>query len=70
MALSKTELDQIHLRKLATPGRKYYGDDEKVYIGTSDKRLRLFGDADNENFKPANTISDKTVQKAIERVNT
>ncbi len=70
MALSKTELDQIHLRKLATPGRKYYGDDEKVYIGTSDKRLKLFGDADKENFKPTNTIPDKTVQRAIERVDT
>lgn len=68
MALSKVELNQIHLRKLATPNKKYYGDDDKVYVGTEDKRLRLFGDADKENFKPTTNISDKTVQLAIERV--
>lgn len=68
MALSKVELNQIHLRKLATPNKKYYGDDDKVYIGTPEKRLRLFGDADKENFKPTDNIPDKTVQLAIERI--
>jgi hypothetical protein len=68
MALSKIELDQIHLRRLASPNKKYYGDDEKVYIGTSDRRLRLLNDADKINFNPTDTIPDRTIQLAIERV--
>lgn len=68
MALTKTQLDQIHLRKLATPGTKYYGDDEKVYIGTNDKRLKLFEDAYTTNFKPTDNLKSKQVQLAIEEL--
>lgn len=56
MALSSNELQQIHLRKLATPNKKYYGDDDKVYIGTSDRRLRLLDDAELVKFQPVPTI--------------
>lgn len=41
MAQSSSDLNTIHLRKLATPGRKYYGDNEKVYLGTETGRLKL-----------------------------
>jgi len=68
MALSKTELDILHLRKLATPGRKYYGDDEKVYIGTSDKRLKLFGDASTTNYKDYRQ-EGSTVKNALDSLN-
>lgn len=68
MALSKVELNQIHLRKLATPNKKYYGDDDKVYIGTEDKRLRLLDDADLVKFKQVPTIQQTNVQAAIEAI--
>jgi hypothetical protein len=41
MALSSEALKSIHLRRLATPGRKYYGDDDQVYLGTPGGRLQL-----------------------------
>ena len=41
MAQSYIELNMIHLKKLATPEVKYYGDDEKVYIGTQNGTLKL-----------------------------
>lgn len=67
MALSKVELDQIHLRKLATPGRKYYGDDEKVYIGTSDRRLKLFSNSSEVLYKNINT-SGTTVKDSLNNI--
>ena len=45
MAQSANDLKIIHTRKLATPGKKYYGDDENVYVGTKDGRLRLLDKA-------------------------
>jgi len=68
MALSKTELDILHLRKLATPNKKYYGDDENVYIGTSDKRLRLLDKADlviNNNTNTVTVENPQTIQGAV-----
>jgi hypothetical protein len=68
MALSKTELNQIHLRKLATPNKKYYGDDDKVYIGTEDKRLRLLDRADlvlNNNTNTVTVENPQTIQGAV-----
>jgi len=68
MALSKTELDILHLRKLATPNKKYYGDDENVYIGTSDKRLRLLDKADlvlNNNISTVTVENPQTIQGAV-----
>lgn len=60
MALSSNELQQIHLRKLATPNKKYYGDDDKVYIGTSDRRLKLFNSSDNiTHERVTNTVKDE-----------
>lgn len=70
MALSSNELQQIHLRRLATPNRKYYGDDDKVYIGTSDRRLRLLDDAELVKFQPVPTIQKNDVQSAIEAIDT
>lgn len=68
MALSKIELDQIHLRKLATPNKKYYGDDDKVYIGTEDKRLRLLDRAElvlNNNTNTVTVENPQTIQGAV-----
>ena len=68
MALSKTELNQIHLRKLATPNKKYYGDDDKVYIGTEDKRLRLLDRDDlvlNNNTNTVTVENPQTIQGAV-----
>jgi len=68
MALSKVELNQIHLRKLATPNKKYYGDDDKVYIGTEDKRLRLLDRADlvlNNNTSTVTVENPQTIQGAV-----
>lgn len=68
MALSKVELNQIHLRKLATPNKKYYGDDDKVYIGTEDKRLRLLDKADlvlNNNTNTVTVENPQTIQGAV-----
>ena len=68
MALSKTELNQIHLRKLATPNKKYYGDDDKVYIGTEDKRLRLLDRAElvlNNNTNTVTVENPQTIQGAV-----
>lgn len=47
MAQSSSELTAIHLRRLATPGKKYYGDNEKVYLGTENGRLKLLEQASN-----------------------
>ncbi len=41
MAQSSSDLTTIHLKRLATPGRKYYGDNERVYLGTLTGRLKL-----------------------------
>jgi len=64
MAQSANDLKIIHTRKLATPGRKYYGDDENVYIGTKDGRLRLLDKASqvitNTNSTVQTVISDNT----------
>lgn len=68
MAQSANELKIIHTRSLATPGRKYYGDDDKVYIGTSEGRLRLLADSNIVVFKPTEDISSSNVQSAIEEI--
>jgi len=60
MALSLAERNRIHLNKLATPGKKYYGDDENVYIGTSEKRLKLL-----EKAFEVTTINNSNVQTVI-----
>lgn len=65
MALSSNELQQIHLRKLATPNRKYYGDDDKVYIGTSDRRLRLLDKAELVLNNNTTTNNNQTIQGAV-----
>lgn len=63
MALSANELNIIHLRNLATPGKKYYGDDEKVYIGTDSKRLRLLENASIVTFKPTEKYKKSKFKK-------
>lgn len=60
MALSSEDLKRIHLNKRATPGKKYYGDDENVYIGTKDGRLRLLDKAST-----VITNNNSTVQTVI-----
>lgn len=68
MPLSHSELNNIHLNKRATPNARYYGDDDKIYIGTLDKRLRLL---DNSNIIPYNnlTIPTNNVSGGIDYVN-
>lgn len=68
MAQSSSELNTIHLRKLARPGRKYYGDDEKIYIGTKDGRLKLEPNALSISFKSTATIPGTNIQKVIENL--
>lgn len=68
MALGQNELNILHLRKLATPNRKYYGDDERVYIGTLDGRLRLLDSAKNTTFNSSLIIESNNVQSAIEEI--
>lgn len=70
MALSANELNIIHLRNLATPGKKYYGDDERVYIGTDSKRLRLLENSNVVVFNPTEKIPEFQVQLAIESLST
>lgn len=70
MALSSEELKTIHLRKLATQNRKYYGADENVYLGTSDGRLRLLDKAELSVFKPTLNLNTKNTQQAIEELTT
>lgn len=64
MALSFLELQRIHSNKLATPNKKYYGDNENVYIGTSNKRLKLLEEAKNIILGENNNV-----QKEIEKIN-
>jgi hypothetical protein len=52
LANTSSELKTIHLRKLATPGKKYYGDNELIYIGTYDGRLRIL----DESFDNTNSV--------------
>lgn len=66
MALSLDELNQIHLRKLATPDKQYFGDNEKVYIGTSDGRLKLQDQA----YQIPTTTENKSVQQALDNITT
>lgn len=66
MAQSLNELNTIHSKKLATPGRKYYGDDEKVYIGTDSGRLKLENKANEVIFDEQ--IKNTNVQKKIENL--
>ena len=66
MANTASELNTIHLKNLASPGKKYYSDDGKVYIGTDQKRLRLLDSASDSIFKPTDNISQKNVQEAFE----
>lgn len=70
MALSSEELKRIHLNKLATINRKYYGADENVYLGTSEGRLRLLDKAELSVFKPTIDLNSKNIQQAIEELTT
>jgi len=69
MAQSANELKIIHTRNLATPGRKYYGDDDKVYIGTKDGRLRLLEKASevitnsNSNVQISLSTNDEAISE-------
>jgi len=56
MALSYEVRKQIHLLRRATPGQKYYGDDDFVYIGTDDKRLRRLEKASNTTYNNISTV--------------
>lgn len=69
MALSGRELNQISSRKLATNNKRYYGDNEKIYIGTPDGRLRLLDKASVSPFTPVENILANNIQEAIEDVN-
>lgn len=68
MAQSANELKIIHTRSLATPGKKYFGDDDKVYIGTKEGRLKQLDDSKTVIFKPTEEIESTNVQSAIEEV--
>lgn len=68
MAQSSSELNTIHLRKLATPGKKYFGDDEKVYIGTENGRLKLEELASSTVFSATDKVDANNVQDAIENI--
>jgi len=59
MAQSSSELTTIHLRRLATPGRKYYGDNEKIYLGMPSGHLKLLDDA------LSNNTSNSIYQNAV-----
>lgn len=60
MALSSEALKSIHLRSLATPGRKYYGDDDQVYIGTPGGRLKLLENASEVIINNNSNVQDST----------
>lgn len=64
MAQSALELKTIHLRKLATPNSKYYGDNEEVYVGNSNGSLRLLNKAQLTTFKSTTEIQKVDVQEA------
>lgn len=70
MALSLREIQKIHNNKLATAGKKYWDDTGKVYIGTSEGRLRQLDKAEVSPFRPGEIVESRTVQKAIEEVAT
>jgi len=67
MALSASEIQTIHLRRLATYNIKYYGDSEKVYVGTRDGRLRLLPKSKLTTFNKTKNIDEDNVQDAIEK---
>lgn len=78
MALSSEELKRIHLNKIATPGKKYYGDNEEVYVGTSERRLKLLDKASqvitNNNItvqESTNNITDNitVMQTKLDTIN-
>lgn len=69
MALSSEELTRINSRGLAVSGKRYYGDNEKIYVGTSNGRLRQLDKAEISPFTPVVGIVDNNVQAAIETVN-
>jgi len=66
MALSSSEITTIHLRRLATKDKKYYSDDDKVYLGNPNGTLKLLDKAINTTFKPTLDIPEDNVQDAIE----
>lgn len=66
MALSSSEIQTIHLRKLAKNGKKYYGDNDKIYIGTKEGALRLVEKSNEVIFKPSVIVPETNVQDAIE----
>lgn len=69
MALSSEDIRRIHSRSLATPGRKYYGDNERVYIGTREGRLKLLDKALEVTYK-TDTLQPlrKDVQHALDNL--
>ncbi len=67
--MSNEELSKIHLNNLAIPNKYYYGNNNKVYIGTKNGRLKLLDKANVITFKPTEDISSKNVQGAIEEIN-
>ncbi len=66
--MTQEALNHLHLQNLANSGVYYYGDDGKVYIGTSNGRLKLLEKAQIVTFKPTNSIQESNVQEAIQEV--
>lgn len=68
MPLSTLELNIINLRNKAIPGKKYPGDNGRIYVGTKEGRLRLESSATEVTFSETSSIEESNVQDAIENL--
>ncbi len=66
MSYTLADLDIINLRNLATPNKKYLGENGRVYVGTKEGRLLLEDAASNVTFDSTSNIDANNVQDAIE----
>jgi len=66
--LSLNDLHILNSRNKATPNKKYYGIDGRVYVGTKEGRLRLEPTSSETTFSPTTSIDENNVQNAIESI--
>ena len=64
--MTSQEISRIHNKKLATPNKKYYSDDGKVYLGTADGRLEILQKAVVTDIKQIPELTTKNVQASLE----
>lgn len=68
MALSYQERKRIHSNRIATPGARYYGDDENVYIGTPDRRLRVLEKSYSVQYANPLTLNNTNVKNTLDEL--